>query len=95
MNENKEKRQEIFNNYKESIKRAKFAPLTKYALNVGNPSKSNEQKSSNDKDNKNIDEIYLEYKIKKLEEKLSKILLISMTALVLAIISLIIIMYNV
>ncbi|MFZ7134679.1 MAG: hypothetical protein ACOWWR_20225 [Eubacteriales bacterium] len=89
----KEKREEIFKNYKESVKKAKFAPLTKNALNLGNPlhhqaEKEDLQIKENNKD------FYLEYRIKKLEEKIKGLMLYSTIALVLSIISIIIMLYN-
>ncbi|MFZ7119396.1 MAG: hypothetical protein ACOWWH_00410 [Eubacteriaceae bacterium] len=91
---NKEKREEIFNNYKESIKKAKFAPLNKFALNLGNPL---DNENLNEKDklqvSQNKENFYIEYKIKKIEQKIRRIYMLSISALILSIITIIITLY--
>lgn len=94
MDQSKEKRNEIFRNYKESIKRAKFAPLSKYALNIGNPLDVNENTTENTQVNQDIDQVYFEYKLKLVEEKLKRMTVISILSLVMASVSIIVQLYN-
>jgi len=86
-----EKRKQIFENYKKSIKKAKFAPLGKNALDIGNPLKSVDE-NTDEKFSESpgtFNEKYLLFKIKKLEEKLEKMYLLNIMALVLAFVALV------
>lgn len=91
---NKEKREKIFNNYKESIKKAKFAPLNKFALNLGNPL-DNENLDEKEKlqVSQNTEKFYLEFKIKKIEQRIRRIYVLSISAFILSIITIIITLY--
>lgn len=95
MDESKQKRAKIFKDYKESIKRAKFAPLSKYALNIGNPNHVTNKLSENAQINQNVDEVFYEYRMKLLEGKIKKLTIISFASLLLAFISIIIVIYQV
>jgi len=86
-----EKRKQIFENYKKSIKKAKFAPLGKNALDIGNP-----LKSDNENPNENLaessggfNEKLLLFKIKKLEKKLERMYFLNILAIILACVALV------
>lgn len=90
----REKRKEIFKNYKESIKRAKFAPFNKNALNLGNPVNGTKMDSNNDKITLSDEDFYLEFKIKKLEKKLQVCMIYATISLLLSFIAIIILVYR-
>ncbi|HCX65921.1 MAG TPA: hypothetical protein DHN33_12015 [Eubacteriaceae bacterium] len=80
------KRAEILKNYKASVKKAKFAPLWKNPMNFGNPAQVREETMDSPVvDSQNIESKYLEFKIKKLEEKVGKLMVLNAISAVIAI----------
>lgn len=88
------KRKEIFDNYKDSIRRAKYAPLNKNALNLGNPNIKKDktiQESDDEKNPKNSD-FYWDYHLKKMHDELKKLKIYLACSIILSIVTIIIIL---